>query len=73
MFEEKGRCVPEIKISLQHQEGAKSVFTPERNAPHVLQKLCNKDDLDSSGIITPVNCSDQGSPLVDILKPNASV
>lgn len=62
MFEEKGRCVPEIKISLQHQEGAKSVFTHERNALHVLQKLCDKDDLDSSGIITPLTAVTRDHP-----------
>lgn len=75
VFEEKVGCVPDIKISLQLREGAKPTFTRERKVPHALQELVDKeiDELESSGILTPVNCSDWGSPLVVIPKPNGSV
>lgn len=75
IFEEKVGCVPGFTISLQLREGARPVFTKERNVPHALRELVDKelDSLEKSGIITQVNCSDWGSPLVVIPKPDGNV
>lgn len=75
VFEEKVGCVHKIKVSSQLQEETKPIFSHERNVPHAFQELVNEelDDLESIGIITPLNCSDWGSPLVVNQRPNGNV
>ncbi|XP_054288024.1 uncharacterized protein K02A2.6-like [Macrosteles quadrilineatus] len=75
IFEEKIGCVPDFKVSLQLRNGAKPIFVKERNVPHALTDRVNKelDTLENEGIISPVEASDWGSPLVVIPKPDGGV
>ncbi|KAI5731266.1 hypothetical protein M8J77_007169 [Diaphorina citri] len=75
IFEEKVGCVPDFQVSLQLREGAKPIFTRERDVPYALQERVDKelDSLEADGIITQVAASDWGSPLVVIPKPDGGV
>lgn len=57
------------------REGAKSIFHKEREVPYALREKVEKelDDLEAAGIISKVNLSDWGSPLVVIPKVNGDV
>nr|XP_042909761.1 uncharacterized protein K02A2.6-like [Parasteatoda tepidariorum] len=75
LFEERVGCVPHFQVSLQLRDGAKAIFTRERDVPYALRDRVNKelDSLEADGIISLVPASDWGSPLVVIPKPNGGV
>lgn len=75
IFEEKVGCVPKFEVKLELREGVKPVFTRERNVPYALRERVEKElnSLEAAGIISPVQTSDWGSPLVVIPKPDGGV
>lgn len=68
-------CMPNISCSLQLRDNAKPVFVKARPVPFALREKVEQelDELENTGIITKVNYSDWGSPLVIIPKPDGNV
>lgn len=75
IFERTVGAVPNIEIKLQLREGAKPVFIRERDVPYALRDEVENElkRLESAGIITKVQQSDWGSPLVVIPKADNTV
>lgn len=75
VFEQKVGCVPNFTIKLRLRDGAKPIYTPERNVPYALREKVEKelDALEAAGIISKSISSDWGSPLVVIPKGDGSV
>lgn len=75
VFVEKVGCVPNFKLTLQLRKEAKPKFFKEREVPFALRDRVEKElnDLESAGIISKVERSDWGSPLVIIPKSDGSV
>lgn len=75
IFEQKVGCIPNLSCSLKLQKGAKPVFVKERQVPFPLREKVEPelDTLEKDGIITKVNTSNWGSPLVVIPKPDGNV
>ncbi|XP_017473895.1 PREDICTED: uncharacterized protein K02A2.6-like [Rhagoletis zephyria] len=75
VFEQKVGCIPNISCSLKLVPGAKPVFLRERRVPFALRDKVEEelDEWERDGIITKVNTSNWGSPLVVIPKPNGKV
>lgn len=75
IFQSKVECIPNVTCSLQLKGKAKPVFIKERE---ILYALCEKvdaefDNLERDGIITKVDISEWGSPLVVIPKADGTV
>lgn len=75
IFEEKVGCIPNLVTSLKLNDGARPVFLKERQVPFALREKVERelDALEKDGIITKVNTSNWGSPLVVIPKPDGNV
>lgn len=75
VFEQTVGCVPNFQISLQLRKDAKPSSTPQYTVPYALQEKVNAElqSLEDMGIISPVNSSDWGSPLVVIPKADGGV
>lgn len=75
MFESKVGCIPNITCSLKLRENSKPVFIRERVIPYALRNQVDQelDNLEREGIITKVNLSDWGSPLVVVPKPDGKI
>lgn len=75
IFQPKVECIPNATYSLQLREKAKPVFIKEREIPHAVREKVDTelDNLERDGIITKVDVSDWGSPLVIIPKPDGTV
>jgi len=75
IFEEKIGCVPNYKISLKLRENAKPIFHREREIPYAFFRKVEEelDFLEAAGIITKIELSDWGSPLVVIPKTDEGV
>ncbi|KAB0799268.1 hypothetical protein PPYR_07148 [Photinus pyralis] len=75
IFEPKVGCIPNVKCSLKLRENAKPTFIKHRIIPYALREKVERelDVLEKTGIITKVNLSDWGSPLVVIPKPDGNV
>lgn len=75
VFVETVGCVPNFEVTLQLRKNAKPMFFKEREVPFALRDRVEKelDDLESAGIISKVERSDWGSPLVIIPKPDGGV
>ena len=75
IFEPKIGCTPGFTCSLQLRPNSKPVFIKERNVPYALLDKVNQelDSLEQSGIISKIETSDWGSPLVIIPKPDGSL
>ncbi|XP_055910620.1 uncharacterized protein K02A2.6-like [Eupeodes corollae] len=68
-------CIPNVVCSLKLKEKTKPIYVREREVPFALREKVEKelDKLESDGIISKVNTSDWGSPLVIIPKPDGKV
>lgn len=75
VFTEAVGCVPNFEVTLQLRENAKPVFYKEREVPYALRDRVEKElnDLEAAGIISKVERSDWGSPLVIIPKADGGV
>lgn len=75
LFQPRVGCIPNVCCSLKLKEGAKPVFVKQRQVPFALREKVEieLDNLEKDGIITKVNTSDWGSPLVVIPKPDGNV
>ncbi|XP_017492861.1 PREDICTED: uncharacterized protein LOC108380966 [Rhagoletis zephyria] len=75
IFEERVGSIPDLVCSLKLRQGAKPVFLKERQVPFALREKVEHelDNLERDGIITKVNTSNWGSPLVVIPKPDGNV
>ncbi|XP_059227060.1 uncharacterized protein K02A2.6-like isoform X2 [Stomoxys calcitrans] len=75
VFQQKVGCIPNLICSLKLQEGAKPAFLKERQVPFALREKVEQelDTLENEGIISKVNTSNWGSPLVVIPKPDGNV
>lgn len=75
IFEQKIGCVPNYKVSLKLREDAKPVYYRERDVPYALREKVDLelDSLEAEGIITKIDASDWGSPLVIIPKADGGV
>ncbi|XP_063904729.1 uncharacterized protein K02A2.6-like [Zophobas morio] len=68
-------CIPNVTCSLKLREKSKPTFLKERQVPYTLQEAVKKelDNLEGDNIITGVDTSGWGSPLVVIPKPDGTV
>ncbi|XP_031338193.1 uncharacterized protein K02A2.6-like [Photinus pyralis] len=75
IFEPKVGCVPGITCSLELRPNSRPVFIKERPVPYALLEKVNieLDNLEKSGIISKIEVSDWGSPLVIIPKTDNSL
>jgi len=75
VFTQKIGCIPNYEVSLQLRKNEKPIYFREREVPYALRESVEKEleELESTGIITKVNTSDWGSPLVVIPKPDGKV
>ncbi len=75
LFVEKIGCIPHVTVQLELRKGAKPVFNRERQVPFALRERVDSelDALQTAGIITPIEYSDWGSPLVAIPKANGGI
>lgn len=75
IFEERIGCVPDLTVSLKLRSNATPIFHREREIPYALIGKVDKelDTLEAQGIISKVDTSDWGSPLVVIPKPEDNV
>ena len=71
----KWGCTPNVTCSLKLREKSKPIFLKERQVPYALQEAVEEelDNLERDNIITRVDTSDWGSPLVVIPKPDGTV
>lgn len=75
IFEEKIGCVPKFKVTLKLRDKATPIFHRKREIPYALSTQVEKelDSLEAAGIITKIETSDWGSPLVVIPKTDGGV
>jgi len=75
VFEEKIGCVSQVEVSLRLRTGAKPIFHRERELPYALRAQVEKElqSLETQEIITKIETSDWGSPLVVIPKTDGGV
>ncbi|XP_055903972.1 uncharacterized protein K02A2.6-like [Eupeodes corollae] len=75
IFEQRVGCIPNVVCSLKIKEKTKPIYVREREVPFALREKVEKelDELENDGIISKVNTSDWGSPLVIIPKPDGKV
>ncbi|XP_055916502.1 uncharacterized protein K02A2.6-like [Eupeodes corollae] len=75
IFEQRVGCIPNVVCSLKLKEKTKPIYVREREVPFALREKVEKelDELENDGIISKVNTSDWGSPLVIIPKPDGKV
>ncbi|XP_067636959.1 uncharacterized protein K02A2.6 isoform X1 [Eurosta solidaginis] len=75
IFEERVGCISDLVCSLKLRQGAKPVFLKERPVPFAIREKVERelDNLERDGIITKINTSNWGSPLVVIPKPDGNV
>lgn len=75
IFQESIGCVPGFAVTLKLREMSKPVFYRERELPYSLRSRVEQelDSLEQAGIITKVDTSDWGSPLVVIPKADGGV
>jgi len=75
VFEQKIGKVPEFIVSLRLRENAKPVFHKEKEVSYALREKVEKElnYLKTAGIISKVNLSDWGSPLVAIPKNDGGI
>ncbi|XP_011882947.1 PREDICTED: uncharacterized protein K02A2.6-like [Vollenhovia emeryi] len=75
VFEQKIGCIPNHTVPLKLREKATPVYTKERNVPFALRERVEKelDNLEKAGIISKIDASDWGSPLVVIPKKDGGV
>lgn len=66
---------PNIKLSLKLRKNSKPVYIRERDVPFALRDplAAEIDSLEESGIFTPINLSDWGSPIVIAPKPDGRI
>ncbi|KAJ8897894.1 hypothetical protein PR048_003251 [Dryococelus australis] len=67
--------IPNVVVSLKLRKGAQRVFHRERDVPYALMKKVDPelDTLEAQGVLTKVETSDWGSPLVVITKTDWGV
>lgn len=75
IFEPKIGKVPNFTCSFKLRKNAKPVFLKARDVPFALREKVEQElkSLEQDNIITKVNCSDWGSPLVVVPKPDGSI
>lgn len=75
IFEQKIGYVPNIEVSLKLRNDTKPVYHRERDVPYALQEKVNHElkSLEAAGIITKIDISEWGSPLVIIPKADGGV
>ena len=75
VFEQKVGKIPDFTCSLKLRENSKPVFLKAREVPFALRDKVNEElrMLERDDIIRKVDCSDWGSPLVVIPKPDGTV
>ncbi|GBP00424.1 Uncharacterized protein K02A2.6 [Eumeta japonica] len=68
-------CIPNYKVSLKLRDNVTPVYTKERQIPFALTERVNEEleNLENAGIITKIDNSDWGSPLVVIPKADGGV
>ena len=75
VFTERIGCVPNYVVKLQLGKDSKPIFFKEREVPYALRERVEKelDELESSAIISKIDRSDWGSPLVVLPKADNNV
>ena len=75
IFEQRIGCIPNVTCSLHLKEESKPKFVRDRAVPYALRDAVEKElnELELAQIITKVNHSDWGSPLVCVPKINNQV
>ncbi|XP_037931379.1 uncharacterized protein K02A2.6-like [Teleopsis dalmanni] len=75
VFTQKIGCVPNIELNLRLRENAKPVFMKAREIPYALKEKVDQEleMLEKEGIISKIDASDWGSPLVVIPKADGGV
>lgn len=75
VFEQKVGCIPNLKVSLKLREKTVPCYFRQREVPYALRDKVEKelDNLEEQGIISKVQASDWGSPLVIIPKADQTV
>lgn len=75
IFQQSVGKIPGVKCSLQLRQKAKPVFIKPRDIPFAIRDAVEAElqDLEKDGIITPVEKSDWGSPLVPVPKPDGKI
>lgn len=75
VFDETLGCVPNYKVHLSLQEGATPIFIKPRGIPYALKEKVDTeiDRLCQQGVITKIDNSEWGTPVVPIVKPNGSI
>lgn len=75
IFKPKVGCIPNVTCSLQLKGKTKPVFIKEMEIPYALRGKVDTelDNLEQHGIITKVDTSEWGSPLVVIPKADGTV
>ncbi|XP_044741936.1 uncharacterized protein K02A2.6-like [Chrysoperla carnea] len=75
VIEQKVGCIPNLKVSLKLREKTVPCYFRQREVPYALRDKVEKelDNLEEQGIISKVQASDWGSPLVIIPKADQTV
>ncbi|XP_023311910.1 uncharacterized protein K02A2.6-like isoform X3 [Anoplophora glabripennis] len=75
VFSEKLGCFKLSKVSLQLKPGARPVFCKPRNVPIAFKKPLEEElrKLEAEGVISPVESSPHGTPLVVVLKTDGKI
>lgn len=75
IFQQRVGKIPGVKCSLQLRNNARPTFIKARNLPFAIKPAVEKElaALQEDDIITPVEKSDWGSPLVPVPKPDGKV
>lgn len=75
IFKQTVGKIPGVKCSLHLRENAHPVFVKARSVPYAMREAIEKElfTLQKEGIISPVDKSDWGSPIVPVGKPDGSV
>ena len=75
LFNDELGCYKDSKVELKVMQDAKPVFLKPRPIPFALKEKVSEelDNLEKKGIITKVNNSEWGTPLVPVVKPNGDI
>ncbi|XP_054283456.1 uncharacterized protein LOC129000518 [Macrosteles quadrilineatus] len=75
IFSKEIGCIPNEKGHLNLKEGCGPIFVKPRQVPYAIKQKVEEelDRLEKAGIITKIENSEWGTPIVPVVKPNGSV